>query len=113
LISHVNGALVDNNDKLVIRGVTEEGNKLRPSDWIERISSTLANFGADHRLQYSSAVAPCIIDGEKCLVVARNLNEVNPTAYNFIMGFAKSNQLCIRKDRREGNRALAVPDKLI
>lgn len=93
-------------EKWVIRGVTEEGSKLRPSDWIERISSTLASFGSDQRLQYSKAVAPCIIDGEKCLVVARNLKTINPVAYEFIMGFAKSNQLCIVEDRREGDRAL-------
>jgi len=99
---------VSNDERWVIRGVTEEGKKLRPSDWIERISSTLASFGTDQRLQYSNSVAPCMIDGEKCLVVARNLNEVNPDAYAFIMGFAKSNQLCIREDRREGDRALSA-----
>lgn len=95
-------------EKWVIRGVTEDGKKLRPSDWIERISSTLASFGKDQRLQYSNAVAPCTIDGEKCLVVARNLQELNPTAYDFVMGFAKSNQLSIKEDRRVGDRALSV-----
>ncbi len=97
---------MNNDDKWIIRGVTEEGKKLRPSDWIERISSTLASFGSDHRLHYSNAVTPCIIDGEKCLVVARNLNELNPDAYDYVMNFAKSNKLCIREDRREGERAL-------
>lgn len=97
---------MSNEEKWVIRGVTEEGKKLRPSDWIERISSTLASFGTDQRLQYSQAVAPCMIDGEKCLVVARNLNDLNPAAYEFVMGFAKSNQLSIREDRRVGDRAL-------
>lgn len=99
---------MNENEKWVIRGVTEEGKKLRPSDWIERISSTLASFGNDHRLQYSSAVAPCIIDGEKCLVVARNLDEIDPAAYAFIMGFAKSNQLSIREDRRTDERSLSA-----
>lgn len=99
---------MEEDNKWVIRGVTEEGKKLRPSDWIERISSTLASFGTDQRLQYSNAVAPCMIDGEKCLVVARNLHDINPAAYDFVMGFAKSNQLCIREDRREGDRALTA-----
>ena len=96
------------DDRLVIHGVTEEGKKLRPSDWIERISSTLASFGSDHRLKYSNAVMPCVIEGEKCLVVARNLNEVNPDAYEFVMSFARSNQLCIREDRRQDERALSA-----
>lgn len=99
---------MEEDNKWVIRGVTEEGKKLRPSDWIERISSTLASFGTDQRLQYSNAVAPCMIDGEKCLVVARNLSDINPEAYEFVMGFAKSNQLSIKEDRRVGDRALSV-----
>ena len=50
---------MNNDEKWIIRGVTEEGKKLRPSDWIERISSTLASFGSDHRLHYSNAVTSC------------------------------------------------------
>ena len=99
---------MSHDEKIIIRGVTEEGKILRPSDWIERISSTLASFGTDQRLQYSTAVAPCMIDGEKCLVVARNLNEINPQAYDYVMNFAKSNQLSIKEDRRVGDRALSA-----
>ena len=95
-------------ERVVIHGVTEEGRKLRPSDWIERISSTLASFGNDHRLRYSKAVEPCFIDGEKCLVVARNLETVDPDAYAYVMGFAKSNQLKIMEDRRQGSRAMSA-----
>lgn len=99
---------MNEDDRLYIHGVTEEGKKLRPSDWIERISSVLGSFGSDHRLQYSSAVQPCIIAGEKCLVVARNLEQLNPDAFAFVMGFAKMNRLKVMDDRRQGDRALAV-----
>lgn len=99
---------MSNDENWVIRGVTEDGKKLRPSDWIERISSTLASFGTDQRLKYSTAVAPCMVNGEKCLVVARNLNDINPDAYEFVMNFAKSNQLSILEDRRVGERALTA-----
>jgi hypothetical protein len=91
---------------LVIHSTRVDGGKLRPSDWIERISSTLASFGEDHRLHYASSVQPCMIDGEKCLVVARGLSESNPGAYEFIMDFANSNKLTIKPDRRFDNRAL-------
>lgn len=96
-------------EKVVIHGFREDGSKLRPSDWIERISSTLASFGKDHRLHYSTSVKPCVIEGQKCLVVARCLEQSNPTAYQFVMGFAQSNQLKIQVDRREGERALLCP----
>lgn len=93
-------------ERLVIHGVREDGSFLRPEDWIERISSVLASFGSDHRLSYASSVKPCVIEGDKCLVVARCLEAANPQAYEFIMNFAKSNQLRIQMDRREGKRAL-------
>ncbi len=93
-------------EHLVIQGIREDGGKLRPSDWIERISSTLASFGQDHRLRYSESVQPCVIGGEKCLVVARGLEISDPTAYAYILDFARSNRLCIQKDRRFGERSL-------
>ncbi|MGD8483262.1 MAG: DUF3579 domain-containing protein [Thioalkalispiraceae bacterium] len=93
---------------LVIQGMRDNGDKLRPSDWIERISSTLASFGADHRLQYCRSVQPCIVGGEKCLVVARGLETSNPQAFDYIMQFARSNRLKTFTDRRNGKRALIV-----
>lgn len=92
---------------LVITGVQENGKKFRPSDWIERLSSTLASFQVDHRLRYSSGVQPCVIEGENCLVVARWLETANPAAYDYVMGFAQANQLRIQMDRRSGERALS------
>ncbi len=97
------------HDKVVIQGIKEDGSKLRPSDWIERISSTLASFGHDQRLQYSTSVKPCMIEGQKCLVVARCLEETHPDVYQFVMAFATSNNLKIQADRRQGERALPCP----
>ncbi|WP_455205974.1 DUF3579 domain-containing protein, partial [Kaarinaea lacus] len=36
---------------LIIEGVRENGSKFRPSDWPERISSSMAGFGSDNRLR--------------------------------------------------------------
>lgn len=91
---------------VVIEGTRQDGGRLRPSDWIERLSSTLASFGKDQRLRYDNSVQPCVIDGEKCLVVARGLAQTNPDAYDFLMEFALSNELKVRIDRRYGDRAL-------
>lgn len=93
-------------DRVVIHGTREDGSKLRPGDWIERLSSTLASFSADRRLRYNVSVKPCVIDGQKCLVVARCLAEADPTAYQFIMAFAESNRLRVQIDRRQGEREL-------
>lgn len=93
-------------DDWVITGTTENGKKFRPSDWSERLSSALASFLVDHRLRYSAGVQPCILDGERCLVVARWLEEADPAAYAYVMGFARDNRLRVQLDRRTGERAL-------
>lgn len=100
----------EEEDKLVIHGTREDGSRLRPGDWIERLSSTLATFNTDRRLRYNMSVKPCMIDDQKCLVVARCLAEVDPHAYQFIMTFAQSNHLRVQIDRRQGERALICPN---
>lgn len=83
--------------KLVIESVSEDGNKFRPSDWIERICASLASFGPDHRLQYSKKAQPGIINGEKCLVVDQDLNQKDPDTYEYIVNFASSNRLRVHE----------------
>lgn len=97
------------DDDVVIHGVRDDGSVLRPADWTERLSSALAEFSTDRRLRYHLSVKPCVIDGQKCLVVARCLAQSDPQAYDFIMGFAHSNQLRVQIDRRHGERALSCP----
>ena len=79
----------------VIRSVAEDGQRFRPSDWIERISAGVAQFGPDRRLRYASSVRPQVIDGEKCLVVAGALAEQRPGLFEHIIGFARSNRLLV------------------
>jgi len=79
--------------KLVIRSVNEDGRKFRPSDWIERISTTMATFGKDNRLHYSNDVRPSMVDGEKCLLVEISVKDTNPTAFEYIMAFVNANRL--------------------
>lgn len=88
-------------EQLIIQGISEDNKRFRPSDWVERISASLAVFGRDNKLRYSNFVQPCIIGDLKCLVVSTALAEANPHAYDFIMGFARANRLKIVQDRRE------------
>lgn len=88
------------DERLIIEGVNEDNKVFRPSDWVERISDHLASFGTDHRLRYSRAVRPCMIDGRKCLVVAKNLRENDPRFYDYVLKFARDNRLRIQEDRR-------------
>lgn len=92
------------NEHWLIKGVTKKGDRFRPSDWIDRVSASLAKFNAHKRLHYSREVRPCLIEGEKCLLVSKELSRTNPDAYRFIMDFAKENNLRIQEDRRKYRR---------
>ncbi|NOY61779.1 MAG: DUF3579 domain-containing protein [Gammaproteobacteria bacterium] len=88
--------------QLVIESIREDGGKFRPSDWAERISTTLAEFGADHRLHYAEGVRPIMRDGIKCLIVDRALESENPVAFNYILDFVKENGLRMSEEVSEG-----------
>lgn len=92
----------------IIEGVREDGRTFRPSDWIDRLSTLLATFGSDHRLHYAAEVQPCIVQGERCLVVARDLEEKQPEIYRQIMAFAHENKLRIQPDRRHTLHAVTT-----
>ncbi len=86
--------------KIIIEGIKPDGNKFRPSNWCERLATTLASFGEDQRLKYCKSAHPCIINGVNCLIVERDLASKAPQSYEFLMAFAKENQLNIQEDRR-------------
>ena len=96
----------------IIESVSEDGRRFRPGDWIERISASLAYYGADHRLHYNEEVQPCTIQGERCLLVSKHLPEDNPAAYEFIMQVARENHLRIQTDRREADHPVEVDRRL-
>ncbi len=85
-------------NQIIIEGVREDGSKFRPSDWAERLSTTLAQFGSDHRLHYAKGVQPVIKNGTKCLVIDANLETNNPAAYRYIIEFSNANNLRTHKE---------------
>lgn len=87
-------------ERWVIESVRVDGSRFRPSDWIERISASLASFGLDHRLRYDSEVQPCIIQGQKCLMVGKALSQRDPELLAYIMKFAADNHLRVQEERR-------------
>ncbi len=83
--------------QFVLHGITQEGQRFRPSDWAERLAGVMSQFRpagslGDH-LTYSPYVFPKVIDGVRCVVVDQRLHELDPLAWNFVCGFAKDNNL--------------------
>ena len=93
--------------EFVIQGVTADGKPFRPGDWAERLCGIMAAFGGDHRMQYSPYVHPVTAAGTRCVVVDRRLEDIEPMAYRFLLGFAKDNDLRTRAGRTEDRTMLA------
>lgn len=83
--------------QLVIHGVTEEGQRFRPSDWAERLAGVMSQFrppgSSGGYLTYSPYVFPKVIGNVRCVVVDQRLHDLDPLAWNFVCGFAKDNRL--------------------
>ncbi len=94
--------MTDKKKRIIIEGVTESGEKFRPSDWAERMSGRLSTF-RKHRIVYSPLLQPSMRDGHKCVVLDPNLKESNPDLYQSILDFAKSNQLKICNEDDQAN----------
>jgi len=84
--------------KIFIKGITRQGKPFRPSDWAERLAGVMGQFRpgggllASH-LSYSPWCFPTTLDGVKCVVVHRSLHAHEPMAWDFIVNFAKDNDL--------------------
>lgn len=83
--------------QILILGLTKAGRPFRPSDWAERLSGVMSTFGTDHRMSYSPYVRPTTVDGVKCVIVDKKLQDVEPRAFNFLMSFARENDLQIQE----------------
>ncbi len=81
----------------IIKGITTAGKSFRPGDWAERLSGVLSSFGVDNRMSYSPYVRPITLNGIKCVAVDKNLKEVEPQGFRFLMGFAQDNDLLVEE----------------
>ena len=78
----------------IIVGVTQGGKTFRPSDWADRLCGVMSAFGADNRMTYSPYVRPgCSLKGDKTVLVDARIHDIEPLAYNFLVNFAKDNDL--------------------
>ena len=93
-----------------IQGVTLDGYAFRPSDWAERLAGAMSCFrpdgvqgGIGAYIGYSPLCVPRVINGIKCVIVSEALKGVEPMAWDFVMNFARDNQLQLTE-------ACLVPD---
>lgn len=78
---------------LLIKNETADGKRFRPSDWAERLQSTLSCLEDDEFKQCIGLVQIVSVDGSKCILVDKSLAEQEPRLYRFLMRFATENNL--------------------
>ena len=98
--------------EVFIQGLTRDGRTFRPRDWAERLAGAMASFrpnggrvGRSGPIGYSPYCVPTLVNGVKCVVVNEALREIEPMAWDFVMNFARDNELqvadaCLLPDER-------------
>ena len=88
--------------EVFIQGVSRDGKTFRPSDWAERLAGAMSCFrpdgGAGGRgafIGYSPYCVPRYLAGIKGVLVSRDLREMEPMAWDFVMNFARDNDLVV------------------
>jgi hypothetical protein len=84
--------------EVFIQGITSAGKTFRPSDWAERLAGVMSSFRPGgvqpgSHLSYSPWCIPKVINGIKCVVVNEKLRDYEPMAWDFVMHFARDNEL--------------------
>ena len=84
--------------ELFIMGITHDGRTFRPSDWAERLAGVMSQFrpgGASpgSHLSYSPWCVPNVVSGVKCVIVQRELRDAEPMAWDFVVNFARDNEV--------------------
>ena len=84
--------------QVFIQGITSNGRTFRPSDWAERLAGVMCSFRPGgpqpgSHLSYSPWCIPTTVNGIKCVVVQRELRDAEVMAWDFVMSFAKDNDL--------------------
>ena len=109
-----------NVKEIFILGLTRSGRTFRPSDWAERLAGVMSSFrpgGAQNRhhpASYSPWCVPTTLNGTKCVVVHLDLRDAEPMAFDFVMNFARDNELqtveaCLLATPEAGQLATAPP----
>jgi hypothetical protein len=87
-----------------IQGVTQEGKTFRPSDWAERLAGAMSSFrpGGSHGgigayIGYSPYCVPRVVEGVKCVIVNEALRDIEPMAWDFVINFARDNDLRVKE----------------
>ena len=91
--------------EVFIQGTTRDGKTFRPSDWAERLAGAMSCFrpegsagGRSAFIGYSPYCVPRYVNNVKGVIVSAELREREPMAWDFVMNFARDNDLVVIDD---------------
>ncbi len=103
--------------EVFIQGVTRDGKPFRPSDWAERLAGAMSSFrpegsvgGIAAYIGYSPLCVPRQLGPLRGVLVSAELREVEPMAWDFVMNFARDNQLVVSDPPGRETRAPDPPE---
>ncbi|MEO8847582.1 MAG: DUF3579 domain-containing protein [Casimicrobiaceae bacterium] len=76
-------------------GTTTVGRPFRLAGWCDRLAGLTSAFGRHQKLVYSPLVCRLAMRGRKALVVAHELAGIAPRLYQFLLDFARDNELTV------------------
>lgn len=87
--------------EFIIHGVTQDGRVFRPSDWAERLAGAMSSFrpgtagraGIGAYIGYSPYCVPTTVGTVKAVIVNEALRDIEPMAWDFVINFARDNDL--------------------
>ncbi len=79
--------------QIVIKGITRTGRTFRPADWAQRLTTAVASLGPDRRIVFHPRVHMVSCQGVVCVVVDARLHADDPMLFEFLLGFARNNDL--------------------
>lgn len=87
------------SEKVLIKGLTKDGKKFRPSDWAERLTGAVATFGRGRRIIFHPNVRMVTVEGGiACVEIDAELEQSDPMLFGFLMKFGEGNNLQIIRD---------------
>ncbi len=80
-------------DFVLIKGETTDGKKFRPSDWCDRLHSTLRALDQEEYEECVEYVHLVNSKNGRGILIDRALKTVNPMLFGFFMKFVENNDL--------------------
>ncbi len=93
--SKLTAAMSEYEDKVIIKGLTRDGERFRPSDWAQRLVNSVSSIGPNNRIIYHPSVQIAVVDGVSAVLVDQSMCQSDPRLMRFMIRFAASNELLI------------------